>query len=400
MKSIFYIKLVLFFITQFIVAQPSTMSIEQILKSGSLEMGTVSTETVPIFYQKKMPFVKVEMNTNTYLFLVDTGSSLCIISKDMLGPDNVVLDKKSVTDVGGSEFQTEVVLSTLKIGNSYFKKVACLVGSIDSISTQGCLKIDGIIGSNLLKLSNWEINPVNQTLSFSTNPFEKKENSIELDFELSDSFLPLIQYNFMDEVIFSVIDTGYSDYFEMNNYFLKKVSKQKRGKLNMGKGKHAIGINSTISGTLTTTIIDTIKVNPVFFSKVPVIFTENKPRIGSAFLANYIFNYNFLAKKIILTPVNTNPITEKVHCVNFSINESNELIVSFVWLNEQTKKSKIEVGSKVLKIDDMTCYDMTMKKLCELKQYIDTKDTIVLTLLNANKVTEHTLFKIDKFPME
>ncbi|MFA9212380.1 MAG: retropepsin-like aspartic protease [Candidatus Methylacidiphilales bacterium] len=160
---------VLFFISLFslnLFAQTVTKNEEQLLNSGVLAMGNDSVESVPIIYQRDhVPFVKVIIDGKEYLFLFDTGATGCFISSEIVGKANIE-STLPIEDAGGKENNANVVFKNICIGKSSFNNIVCLVANTERLANLGCVKIDGVLGTSLIKLCNWKLDPTNQMISF------------------------------------------------------------------------------------------------------------------------------------------------------------------------------------------------------------------------------------------
>ena len=96
------------------------------------------------------------------------------------------------------------------------------------LSDRGCVKIDGIIGANLINHCNWQINPKKQVISFSRKPFNILSNkSSRLNLEYAPNGLPHIKLNYGETEFYSLIDYGFAGYLDINKSVLSKSKKLK-----------------------------------------------------------------------------------------------------------------------------------------------------------------------------
>ncbi|PKP15907.1 MAG: hypothetical protein CVU07_08600, partial [Bacteroidetes bacterium HGW-Bacteroidetes-23] len=96
----------------------------------------------------------VVINNKTFTFLLDTGAPN-LISKRVLEEINVQNIKKiNVSDANNQSDKMEMVaIESIKLGNLSFENNVTLVSDLDNHFILKCFKMDGFIGSNLLRNS-------------------------------------------------------------------------------------------------------------------------------------------------------------------------------------------------------------------------------------------------------
>ncbi len=392
-KYIFFIFLV--FLSTQVLAQSNEQTIEQLIKQGYHKMGNDSIESSPIIYKKNsLVFLKVIINGKEYLFLFDTGASICLISEE-IASQSAVQNTIHFTDEYENKSKANVVLQNIQIGNSSFNNIVCVVNDMKILTTLGCVKIDGIIGANLINLCNWKIDPVKNLLSFSKSTFKKQEISeLELEIKYTGNGLPLIKLNYDNTPFYTLIDFGFSDYLELNNDILKKSKKIRKTNQIKGFGIHSLTINSIIESKVSRLLIDTLRSESFTLINVPTTLNESKPKIGSSLLKRYLVKLNSLEQKLILTPLQYIDSTTLSFPIKFGLNDLNEIIINFIWETEDTKNLGLKIGQKVIKIDNKEFNNLSNSDLCELKDQLNQKSSINITILVGNKLREVQLSKI------
>lgn len=392
-KYIFFTFLV--FLSTQVFGQSNEQTIEQLIKQGYYKMGNDSIESSPIIYQKNsLVFLKVIINRNEYLFLFDTGASICMVSEE-IASQSAVQNTIHFSDEFENKSKANVVLQNIQIGNSSFNNIVCVVNDMKILTTLGCVKIDGIIGANLINLCNWKIDPVKNLLSFSKSTFKKQEISeCELEIRYTGNGLPLIKLNYDNTEFYTLIDFGFSDYLELNNDILKKSKKIRKTNLIKGFGLHTLTINSPIESKVNRLLIDTLRSKNFTLINVPTTLNESKPKIGSSLLKRYLVKLNSLEQKLILTPLQYIDSTTLSFPIKFGLNDLNELIINFIWKTEDTKDLGLKIGQKVIKIDKKEFNNLSNADLCELKDQLIQKSSINITILVGSKLKEVQLSKI------
>lgn len=374
-------------------SQNKIKTIEELFNCGSIKIGNDSSESLPIIYQgNNAPFIKVVINGKEYLFLFDTGASACFISKEVAG-STVIENTIPIDDNNGTKLKAEVVLKNFVIGQSSFENIACIVGNTKRLSELGCIKIDGIIGASLIKLCNWKLDPSVQKISFSKRSFIENKNSYKYEIQFTSDYLPLIKFNYDKISFYALIDFGFSGYFEFNNDILKKSKKYRKLNCINGRGYHSLTISSVINGKVSSLVIDTLKSNNSFFANIPTIINQSKPNIGSGLLKRYIFVYNFLDKKMLFTPINYDSSSEIIFDLGFGLNDSNELVINFIWESDFTKKEGFKIGQQVVKINDKEIERLTIEELCDLRKMLKLKSEVKISVLEGQETKSLLLSK-------
>ena len=109
--------------------------------------------------------IKVSIDKNEYDFLIDTGSTTAI-SEDLF---NLIKTKKlgsvKINDQSGITDSLEVVsIPEIKINDIEFKEIPAFVSKNNLNPIFECFKIDGIIGSNLLRNSTIQFDSQNSEI--------------------------------------------------------------------------------------------------------------------------------------------------------------------------------------------------------------------------------------------
>ena len=75
------------------------------------------------------------------------------------------------------------------------------------------------------------------------------------------------------------------------------------------------------------------------------------------------------------------------------MDNSNELIINFVWETEELKHTEVQIGQKVLSIDNKVFKKLSNADLCELKNYLKEVSKIKITIQMESEPKELELFK-------
>lgn len=115
--------------------------------------------------------IPMTINGKVYRFVFDTGAQTTVVSKELA--DDIGLKKQgsvNVSDAHGTSQKLSVsVIDKIYLGKFYYSNVGVLVNDFQNNSQFSCLKIDGILGMNVIKLNNWKINFDNNSITVFNN---------------------------------------------------------------------------------------------------------------------------------------------------------------------------------------------------------------------------------------
>lgn len=154
-------------------------SVYKALQKGSLE-NPEFTETIDFEVRRGLIILPVEINGKSFRFLLDTGAPSGISHEVQSEMNFKTLSKGNIVDSEGSRQKIKYVkIDRISLGNTAFLDQTAFVSSFTQNPAIGCLDIDGIIGSNLMRYCNWEIDFPNKKITFSSKPLQDKNQSYE-----------------------------------------------------------------------------------------------------------------------------------------------------------------------------------------------------------------------------
>jgi len=116
-------------------------------------------ESIPFEFIEQKIIIPVSIAGVTYRFMVDTGAPNFISQKIFNKIKPEVVDEILMSDANNIEIKTPLAeIEELKIGSLIFNNSPVLIDENDENIFFKCWKLDGIIGSNLLRNSIVQIN--------------------------------------------------------------------------------------------------------------------------------------------------------------------------------------------------------------------------------------------------
>jgi hypothetical protein len=349
MRSLFFLYLFLFSLVGFSQRGP--------LSKGNAVSANYYTQ-IDYNWIKGKIIIPVAIEGKTYQFLFDTGAPNLISSELLKHLQTKTVDSIFVTDANSKRKKMEIVsIPKLTIGAVEFQNVSTLVYQYEQNIIFDCFKIDGIIGSNMLRESIVQIIPKEKKLKI-TNDKKKlalnKKNAIKLSL-VGDQRSPYIwiklhgNKNGKAQVL---VDTGMDGFYDLA---LKHHDIFKNARIystiSNGIGSKSISLfGNAEKEKQFRVLIPRLQISNAIFNDVLIETTsDNNSRIGSD-----IFNYgnvtfDFKNKKFYFDSyLNTNDLSEKTFGFSPTIVEK-KLVVGIIW--DEDLKNKIQLGDEILRIN-------------------------------------------------
>ena len=137
-------------------------------ESGKVENENYYSE-MPFRYINGYIFIDIIQNEKKYNFLFDTGAEATVIDNKIL--NEFVFETFSESKVGGPLIETQdvkkIILSKIKLGDLDFAEIGAIGIDLKFGKEKFCDDLHGILGSNLMKKSKWQIDYENQMIRIS-----------------------------------------------------------------------------------------------------------------------------------------------------------------------------------------------------------------------------------------
>lgn len=345
------------------------------------------------------PIINVTINGKTYRFMVDTGAGNTISKKlfDQIKPE--VINKIPISD---SNNQTDslriVILKEITIGNLVFNNIPSAVPKDSFIFD--CLKIDGFIGSNMLRNSIVQFSSKNRKIAITDQPeklylHQKQGRDMYLTPSQSRPILTLEFFGKGSGTIPALFDTGFADFFNLALFHFNATQHAEVFNVQAkSRGRNSLGLYGFGNDTTQYRLqVPELHINGIVFKNVNHNTTVGNESIIGARLLDYgIVTIDYKRRKFYFEPFETSfdlssgwfPIT--------IIPRDNKIWIGMIWDNQL--KDKISLDDQILAIDGV---DYTNVSTCEIM----VKPTIfngtsqaILTLRNSSGVIRKvTIYK-------
>jgi predicted aspartyl protease len=347
--------------------------------------------TVPYTSDRDQIIVPVVIAGETYHFLWDTGATTIISSqlKEKLGLNKVFNNKLS--DATGKVQEEDIYnVGTLQFGGITFTGVVAPAVDLSKFEKLFCIKLDGLLGTNIMRTCNWKIDYGNKIVSFSDKKIKPQGKVREIKFTENFSGSPLLtqyvgEYNYQ-----SLMDTGYNGGINMPDsiFFKSRISKKLHYKKSTGNSAMTIFTNTP--DTEYAVVLDSLHIGDYFIkNQVVKITSGNIPLTGNEFFKNFetvIIDWD--KHKIYVPDVVVKEVTELETFGFTPVFVDGTLAVNLIWDGSAAQKQGMELGDVITSLNGANTKNMPQEKWCELlKDFKDEKKlqkTMDLTLLKKD----------------
>jgi predicted aspartyl protease len=346
-------------------------------------------EVIPYQTEIGKIIIPVSINDKTYRFLLDTGAPN-LFSPELLKELKINEgDSINVSDANDQGQKMKfVVVPQVKIGNLVFENQAGLIYDLEKHYLLSCYKIDGFIGSNLLRNSIIKINGTNKTIVITNKikslNIEKKPIKMKL---FGNQKSPYVELKFVgknsekasDMVL---VDTGMDGFYDMSKRAYMIFEKNKifdalSSAVGIGDaGLFGVG-NSSEQKLLE---IENANLNQQIIKNIMVTTTtDNNSRIGLDILKYGDVTLDFLNKKFYFESTKTIDVKEKTPKFYSSV-QNNKVVVGLIW--DEKLKMLMNTGDEVISIDEIDISNISLCDFLKLKKEWKNKDRYILKTKN------------------
>jgi predicted aspartyl protease len=356
-------------------------------------------EVIPYETEIGKIILPVTINNKTYRFLLDTGAPN-LFSTELLKEINVAEGASiNVNDANNQDQKMKfAVVPQLKIGNLVFENQAGLIYNFEEHNLLSCYKIDGFIGSNLLRNSIIKMNGANKTIIITNKikslNIDKKPVKMKL---VGNQKSPYVELKFVgknnekasDMVL---VDTGMDGLYDMSKraYTIFENSKIFEA-LYTATGIGDSGLfGAGDSSEQKLLEIENANLNQQIINNIMVSTTlDDNSRIGLDFLKYGDITLDFLNKKFYFESPKTIDVKEKTPKFFTSV-QNDKVVIGIVW--DEKLKLLMNTGDEVISADQIDITNISLCDFLRLKKEWKNKESYILKLKNKEgQISEITI---------
>lgn len=367
MKRIFcYLLLTLF---------PALSFAQITLNRGSIASSSY-LDTISYHVIKEKIIIPVSINGTTYQFILDTGAPFAISQKLYRKIRPQTIGTVNISDANGAGDSARVIsVPKLNIGNIAFLNTTGIVFNNTTEKMFGCVVVDGIIGSNMLRNSVLQINSRDKQIVL-TNSVKKlsleKKFSQQLRLTMGQSN-PLIKIGLRkgkdkatEELLF---DTGAQGFYDMSvrSYRIFKSQTDIMDTIAKGYGSNVWGMNG-LAGKQRQFLLNIpkLEVGKATFQNVIVETTnDSTSRIGASILKYGITTLDYHNQRFYFRPyenINTGELSERPWPVEPTL-KNDKMVVGIIW--NPALRTEINLGDEILQSGNINYSQMSFCELVE-----------------------------------
>jgi hypothetical protein len=342
-------------------------------------------------YKVKIPFknyngliyIYPKINKKEYSFILDTGA-LSVISIELANELGIKYGKDISVKDSQEKSKNSVLtkISNINLGSVGFVNYDVVI--LDLKEQLGCLDIDGIIGSNMMKDAKWEINQeegfIYLTDDLSKTNYKSYKNKIP--FFTNNQHIPFIKINFSKNVNLDfMLDTGYTEgiLLSSDNKLLKDSIKQV---INVtGNSDYGVFKKQINKPKDNYYIYKTLKIGENNLKNILIYQMNNSAsKLGNTIFKNNNYVIDWDTKMIYLKDkINT---SNKFNTYGFNWNFiNNKVLISSIYNNTIAEKT-LNIGDQIINFNGEDWSNLSTSQWCDFSN-IKYPDTIKVKIKDA-----------------
>lgn len=372
------------------------------MKSGHINKEEFKVE-IPFEYRMGLIVLKVNISGSDYDFVLDTGAPN-IISVGLA--KKLGINSSVKQEVGDSQASTSNLgftkVNSITIGGIEFLNTGAVIADLKESREVGCLKIDGFIGSNLMRKAIWKFDYQNQiiTITNSKEALNITKPTYRIPFYTELTGTPVVDLKLNNTTVRDVcIDLGSNGDIDIS---LGKDKKLKDLIKNTTSDSKAVSYGSSSSGLYGVGKADSIyhiAVSNILFGDVVIdksvvdIKHNSSSTIGTRFFKNYDVIIDWFNKEMLLIK-NKEYNNKSLSTYGFSINnKEGELIINQIFINSTAYNKGLKLGDRVIAIDNVNYETISPEQWCDIVEngLIRSNKDVNIMIIRNNKRLNFTL---------
>lgn len=357
---------------------------------SSLRKGKVKTEnqvhSMPMTYENGLLFVEVWINDQKKRFIIDSGAP-SVVDDDISKALNLkkVLETGFKDSGGGSSRNKIVKVNSFKFADVEIKNTVAAVIDFDRF---GCYDIDGILGTNILRLFDWKLDFVNKKVVFyapsQTDAIIAKEGFTQsLPLTINKQFTPYIDVKHKDKVFKAKFDLGSTKSVSLPSEFMETDTLKHFVFGEVGKGAFSKTIDTTFYFYSNDIQLGDVELDHMFCS---VSSKTNHGWLGTRSIENSVTLISWSKKKMFIKPHHIFNRNLPYNQLYFDQDINDQVYIKAKSASDIELFEKISINAIVTKING----HVVKGNLCELEQITNGQ-------INSLELNVNDQFKTIKF---
>lgn len=344
----------------------------RLAKKGNVKQSNFNKE-FDFEYYNDLIIVEVIIDGKKLHFIFDTGAFLSVIDEKVLGglQTEVMSKSKARSSSGKAEKKPIISIDEMEIGGVKFQNTSAIVVDFSGIQGAfGCHQVDGLIGNNLMRKANWQIDYqkkiINVTDQISNLEVSEKAYSFNLGRrKWGNTALPVKINGLTRNFTF---DTGFSGFLRSNLKYRNKL-------INNGLDSSSVSVQGELGFDLYgrykavshRVMVPTIGIDKIKLDNKIVQFKgSGSSLLGNGFYENYLLTLDWDEHQLYLDAVKqVDADSLNVFQLQIVPNyKTNQLQVSGTWVEHPLEKP-IASGTQILKVNKHNLSNLSKDELCQ-----------------------------------
>lgn len=342
--------------------------------------------TVKFDYVHDELIIPVTIKGKTYNFLFDTGA-VTILSPELaaeLGLKPVTAN--DVIDAAGIKTQQQIyMLEHLALSGTTFSKVSCASMSFDSFSTALCRKIDGLFGTNIMRLGNWKIDYNSHSIDFSSERIKPgfDYNTVEFQHNFSDS--PIVMLIAGGIRFPALIDSGNNTFIDIPDTLYRQSRLPKTALSRKSQGRASFSLSGNKNQEERAVLTDSLYFGDVLLLKQRLrVSPSPQILIGNKFLKQFGAVLLSWDKSKIYVPKQTAPLEKKYDFGFTPFIENGKIVVVEIWEGSEAQSKGMSINDVILSVNGLDVREMTQETWCKFLSLIRGAESATVEILKPD----------------
>ena len=326
------------------------------IKSGELSQSHFNGK-VKIEIYKDLIFVPITIQGKKYRFLFDTGAPLSISQEIQKELRFKIVSKGNIRDSDNNRKEIKWArLGSVEIGGISFLNQTAFIGDFKANPIYECLKIDGIIGSNMMRHCNWIIDQKEKELTFYDKEQEQAcENCFSIPFITNQQYNIYIGFQIgnvkLDKVL---VDYGSNDSVQLSDAIFSNLREREiinEPMIENGMKQSGI-VGKAIDIKRRMVYSDSVQMNLKPLKQV-LLRTGKTVSIGNKLLSRFRVNIDWKNQKLRLLPLNDSLDSPSLKGFRLGYSSEMGIHVQSVIENSKAYHAGVRPDMKVTKLDNL-----------------------------------------------
>lgn len=322
-------------------------------------------------------------------FLFDTGAQLTVVDSSLLEfiDYKEIGDLTSVDFLGNKKRVKKININSIKLGNNHMYDIDAFVMNL---GVYGCSDFKGILGFNIIKKANWIIDFRRQVLKIiDISQSVNQDKSIKIPFKIKKN-TAIINLKIGNNSFKTILDTGAKNELNLTLKDFEELKNKKELRDSVYRIElysKSLNEKKLSKKTVLLSKAENISINDMLFEK-KITFSGARTLGIDFFKSSELLILDFKENKILFKenkPQFYEPIVTK-HGINFKKTDTGVLIVSYLRKKSVFDELGVEIGDKVLSVNNVDCYGLNN---CDCKEYLNKE--IIKDSLSVNFIRHKIL---------